>query len=131
MASDPVSLREHLEALIAAHDRRYEQMFTSSRTAVDAALSAAKEAVAKAEAASERRFEGVNEFRATLADQQRTLMPRGEQESVNRSVAEKLEAHERLYERLQGSKRGGREMWGYVVAAISVGFGLLSFFIKR
>lgn len=74
------TLRLHLEALIEANDRRYEQRFKDSGTAVGAALSAAKEAVVKAETAAEKRFESVNEFRGTLSDQQRMLMPRTEAE---------------------------------------------------
>ena len=89
---------------------------SAARTAVDAALSAAKEAVAKAEAASEKRFEGVNEFRATLSDQQRTLMPRSEQESINKSIMEKLSSHEQRFDRLTGSKSGVRDLMGYIVA---------------
>ena len=132
-ANEPVARREilqvqtHLQELIKANDERYEQRFLDSqtavqaalsaaRTAVDAALSAAKEAVAKAEAASEKRFEGVNEFRATLSDQQRTVMPRSEQESINKSIMEKLGSHEQRFDRLTGQRTGVRDVWGYVVA---------------
>jgi hypothetical protein len=52
--------------------------FTAADRAVQAALDAAKEAVIKAETATEKRFEGVNEFRQQLADQAATFMPRTE-----------------------------------------------------
>jgi len=86
-----VALEDRLTVLIEANNERYQQRFLDAQTAVNtalsaaekavtAALSAAKEAVVKAEVASEKRFEGVNEFRSTLADQQRTLIPRVEAE---------------------------------------------------
>lgn len=39
---------------------------------------AADKAIEKAESATERRFDSVNEFRETLADQSATLLPRAE-----------------------------------------------------
>jgi len=80
-----------IDAMFSERDKRYEQKFTDLKVALDsaiaerdkstlAALAAQKEAVNKAEASSEKRFEGVNEFRSTLSDQQRTLMPRAEAE---------------------------------------------------
>ena len=125
------SLKDYLVAIIHANDERYAQRFLDSqtavqaalsaaRTAVDAALSAAKEAVAKAEAASEKRFEGVNEFRGTLADQQRTLMPRSEQESINHSLFDKLAQHEKRFDQMQGERRGGKDVFAYLVAGVGL-----------
>lgn len=42
------------------------------------AMLAADKAIEKAESATERRFDSVNEFRETLADQSATLLPRAE-----------------------------------------------------
>lgn len=118
-----------LQRLMEASDRRYEQRFKDSqtavdaalnaaRTAVDAALSAAKEAVHKAEMASEKRFEGVNEFRATLADQQRTLMPRTEAEirmiAIEKQIADLKESQTER----KGQRRGMDYLWGYIVGAL-------------
>ena len=86
------TLREHLTALIAELDRRDEQRFLAQEKAVEAALAAAKEAVLKAEAASERRFEAVNEFRAVLTDQSATFVTRTEVDQRLLSMGEKLEA---------------------------------------
>lgn len=47
-----------------------------SDRALAAAFSAAKEAVDKANTASEKRFDGVNEFRAQLSDQAGTFITR-------------------------------------------------------
>lgn len=58
----------------------YDQRFIDQDRAVQAALNAAEKAVTKAENASEKRFDAVNEFRAQLADQAATFMPRSEAE---------------------------------------------------
>ncbi len=73
------TLKEFLLAELQAADLRYEQRFK-----------AAENAVMKAENASEKRFDGVNEFRAALADQTASLMPRAEAEARIASVADKL-----------------------------------------
>ncbi len=61
------TLKEHFDAL-----RKDDQ------GAVAAALSAAERAAAKADSAMEKRFDAVNEFRATLSDQAAHLLPRAE-----------------------------------------------------
>lgn len=82
-------------------DRRYQQRFDAQQQAlqdalmaqekaVNAALAAADRAVLKAEVASEKRFDSVNEFRATLADQAASLMPRGEAEARLGNLGDKV-----------------------------------------
>lgn len=68
----------HLRQLIDERDRLYQEQFKAIEAKTSLALSASKEAVTKAEVATEKRFEGVNEFRSTLSDQASTLMPRNE-----------------------------------------------------
>lgn len=103
------SLDEKLEAMDLRYQQRFEAQskaleaaFQSQQQAMQAALAAAKEAVSaalaaadravqKAETASDKRFEGVNEFRATLADQQRTLMPRAEVDIIVRGLTAKID----------------------------------------
>jgi hypothetical protein len=64
-----ISLREYVDIRFEAQEK-----------AVNAALAAAERAVTKAEIASEKRFDSVNEFRAALGDSSRLLMPRSEAE---------------------------------------------------
>lgn len=68
-----------------------EAVALSAEKAVSAALASADRAVQKAEASSERRFESVNEFRNTLADQAATLLPRAEGEARIRALSEKID----------------------------------------
>jgi hypothetical protein len=72
------TVREHVLALMDERDKRYEQRFLQQETAVTAALNSSKEAVAKAERATEKRFESVNEFRGALSDAQKNYITRSE-----------------------------------------------------
>lgn len=102
------------DRLLLEMDRRYEERFTAQegatalalarvdkefhehlqqvRTETHAALDAADKAIQKAETATEKRFEGVNEFRAQLADQARTFISRTESLSRHERTGEQLEA---------------------------------------
>jgi len=122
------SLHEHMNKLIAESDRRYEQRFEAQEKAVQAALVAAEKAVTKAEVAAEKRFDNVNEFRAQLADQASTFMPRLEAENRIAQNVEKIESlvvryntdlgivNSRLDTR-DGKSSGLDTGWGYLVGA--------------
>lgn len=78
-ANPSISLKEYFDSQIAEKEKRYEQRFTAQQ-----------EAILKADLATEKRFESVNEFRSTLKDQQLTFLPRAESEAkfefVNKNV---------------------------------------------
>jgi hypothetical protein len=112
-----------------AADRRYEQRFSDSQKAVDAALSAAEKAVVKAEGAAERRFDSVNEFRATLEDQQRLLIPRLEAESRMAAIDRRLEIAERVLAEGSSRRLGSQATIAYGIAAISSLIAIASFLI--
>jgi hypothetical protein len=137
------TLREHITTVLEEMNSRYEQRFLDSKTALDIAFTAQKELVAsalgaadkaviKAEVAAEKRFDSVNEFRALVSDQQRTLMPRSEAEIVFRSLSEKIDAL-RLSERgekgkSEGTKEGSSSIIGLVgliTSLIAIGIILL------
>jgi hypothetical protein len=66
-----VKLREHLEAQITGLDKRLTDAIEGRDVRVQLALSAAKDAVVKAEAATDSRLALLNEFRAQAADESR------------------------------------------------------------
>jgi hypothetical protein len=68
------------EKLMDERDRRYMDRFTAMDEKTSLALTSSKEAVQKAEIATEKRFDSVNEFRGQLKDQAFTLLPRIEAE---------------------------------------------------
>lgn len=97
-----------------------ERRFTDQDKAVQAALLAAKEAVLKAEVASEKRFESVNEFRGQLADQTATLMPRAEADTRFISAQEKVTDLTDRMNKTDGAKAGSEITIGKIYAAIAV-----------
>lgn len=123
--------KELLLALIEANDVRYDQRFEASKEAIASALNAAKEAITaalsaadravqKAESASEKRFEGVNEFRATLSDQQRTLMPRQEAEALIRNLSDKIDAQDKRITESVSQRTGVGQGWQYALGAVGL-----------
>ncbi len=115
-----------LKELLTERDERYKQRAMSQDEAVKSALETSEKAITKAESATERRFEGVNEFRQTLADQASTLMPRAEYNAQHKALEEKVAASENRINEIQTAQisllaRGGglKEAWGYIIAASS------------
>ena len=84
--------KEYLATRLEALQRESALGLNSVKESIALALSAAKEAVNKAEMANEKRFDGVNEFRATLADQQRLLIPRMEVDVIIKALEGKITA---------------------------------------
>jgi hypothetical protein len=122
--------------LIEGNDKRYEERFSASQKALElglsgqkseisAALAAADRAVLKAEVATEKRFESVNEFRGTLDQQQRTLIPRSEVDVLMRGVEEKivtlnksLDETKATIASMQSERTGIKGGYGYAVGIV-------------
>jgi hypothetical protein len=73
-------------------DRRYDERFKATDERTNLALISSEKAVGKAELATEKRFDAVNEFRGQLKDQAATLMPRAEVDTRFNALAEKIES---------------------------------------
>ena len=105
LAAEKTYLENSIRSLRDAFDREigHQKDMTAQ------ALASADKAVMKAEDAAQRRFESVNEFRATLSDQQRDLVTKTEvslrftalEDRINNLVADARE--------LKGRNFGGRE----------------------
>lgn len=92
--SDTVSLREYIEGRFDRTEKvsverlarleqrmqtiedRAEERLDTTRRELRAAFEASEKAIDKADTATEKRFESVNEFRAQLASQTNSFMPR-------------------------------------------------------
>ncbi len=116
-----VSIRD----LMNERDLRYTERAAAQDKAVALSLASSKEAVLKAEVATERRFEGVNEFRAALSDQSATLLPRTEYSVQHQNLVDKNIAVDKRISELQadilrmtersGGKREGIGLVGTIV----------------
>lgn len=116
-------------------DRRYTEKFGALEKGVEAAFAASEKAISKAETATEKRFDAVNEFRGTLADQASNLLPRAEAEQRFRSqdarfdefrnALGKLEVWqgERSGSHAQDARQSGQTNW--LVGAFIAGFALI------
>lgn len=96
----------YLEAQISALKEAFGVQIKSQKDAVDAALAASDKAVQKAEVANEKRFESVNEFRATLADQQRDLATKSEVNLRFKSLEDRINAVVEDARELKGKSLG-------------------------
>lgn len=125
------TLRIYFDKLIEANDARYQQRFQqqgealtaaflAQKSAVDAALAAADRAVTKAEIASEKRFDAVNEFRRSLDDMSRQQMPRLECEQRMGTLKDQLDRVE-AFQRARGSEiTGSKDSWATITAIIAI-----------
>ncbi|MES2211467.1 MAG: hypothetical protein V4515_14985 [Chloroflexota bacterium] len=127
-----ISVLDHVLALLAESDLRYQQRFDAQTRALDAALlaaekavqtalTAAEKAVTKAEIAAEKRFDAVNEFRGAYQDIIAQQMPRNEAEQRLTAMAEKIDD-------LKGSSRAGAvALWSYLVGAAGIVIAVVAF----
>lgn len=131
-------------------DKRYEQVFVSAKESMTmrlvnleqathasfaalerlmaSQLLSSERAILKTELSQEKRFDGVNEFREALSDQQRLLIPRAEAENRLQAMSERIDELQKQNERSQGRAMGSNAMWGYIIAGISVVVLLFNFF---
>jgi len=123
----PDIVRDHLLAIVAANDRRYEDKFAASdkavlaalaaqEKAVNAALAASEKAVAVAERNAEKWRENANEWRGTMNDRETKFAQRGDLDAIKERI-----------DRNEGGSKGMRDMWGWITAAVLGGIALVNF----
>jgi hypothetical protein len=103
-----IALKEMLDERYATQTKALDAAFKAAEQAVAVALANAEKATTKAEAAADKRFDAVNEFRAVLTDQTKTFISRSEWDTTRAALdgrvsinAERLAALElRLTSRL-------------------------------
>jgi hypothetical protein len=112
------TLRVHLQSQIAALDRLTEARSLAQDERVALALTSAQTAVTKAETATEKRFESVNEFRRTLSDQTQEFVTRREFEQIRDTNAERIREMQTRLDKTEGRSGGLQSGYGYLVAGI-------------
>ena len=126
-AATDVSLREYLMAQIDAAERRADLRFEAMKEQVAAAFASSQRAIDKADEATEKRFEGVNEFRSALSDQAtrfvttETLKALGDklEAGITRN-REDLDALSSRIDLRQGQEVGARLSYGNIAALLGV-----------
>jgi hypothetical protein len=111
---------------IDALERLVDAKLVTLRTVIDSqadkvvlALASADRAVSKAEIATDKRFESVNEFRAALSDQTRTFVSKIEFDAIrDTNVARIADLSSRL-DKTDGKSVGLNAGWIYLLGALA------------
>jgi len=118
------------------HDRRYEQRFQAQADLLMQAIRSSDKALTKAEAATESRLAGMNEFRQTLDDYSRTLISRDEVVGEFKFITERVEAisgRVSALEKQQAAGGGGAAAqargWAYLVGGVGLLFVIVQLFL--
>ncbi len=101
----------------------------SLRKEGDIRFESSEKAILKQEAASEKRFENVNEFRAQMEDLQNTLMPRKEVETLFASITERVATLNDRMNRETGRGAGVAQLAGWIFGGVGVLVGMISIFV--
>lgn len=109
------SLKEYVDLALNNLDEKIEQRFISTKDAVD-----------KADRATDKRFESVNEFRQQLNDQARQFVTKEEYKVAHRAIEDKVEQVNVGISRIENRKEGSNLTLLYIVAISSLIFGLVS-----
>lgn len=110
-----VAQKEAINAALAASEKALTAALAASEKALIAALASSEKAITKAEEANEKRFQSVNEFRATLADQQRELATKSEVTLRFTAVEDKLSTALTTLSEARGKSAGVNWLWGILV----------------
>ena len=125
-AATDVSLREYLIAEIHAAESRSIMRYEAMQAQVEAAFESSQRAIDKADEATEKRFEGVNEFRAALSDQATRFVTNDQLTALGSkleaSISRNREDLETLATRInlrEGAISGSRLTWGSMAALVA------------
>jgi hypothetical protein len=128
LTSRIVALEANLAALrdvLTERDIRYSQRAAAQDDAVRAALDTSKEAITKAEAATERRLETLNELRGVVVDQARDFARKAEVQLLVDGMEKRIETITRAVSARDAHGLGVKDAIGWAVGAI----GLIGGFI--
>lgn len=131
-AATDVSLRTYLIALINGAEQRSDERFRHMKEMVESAFESAQTAITKADIATEKRFEGVNEFRAALSDQASQFVTRDAMASLADKIDSQIGQHRKdldaIVRRLdlrEGQAQGSRITTGILVTVTTVAVGVI------
>lgn len=118
LIKDIASLQEQIKAIyiiLSERELRYDNRFADQ-----------KEAILKAEHAAEKRFESVNEFRSTLADQQNTLARKAEIDIRFKVLEEKIDLVYNMLSEQRAKLIGQNQIWSYLIGALGLAGGIIT-----
>ena len=120
-----------LNDLMAERDLRHQQRYEASSEALDSALGCAKDAITKAEAAYEKRFDNTNQWKQTFSELSGKMVTRMEFSSAYDALKDKIEEVGGRIKVIEGKSTGIGNSVGVVMAVaallISLMFGAINF----
>ena len=120
-----------LNDLMAERDLRHQQRYQASSDALDAALGCAKDAITKAEAAYEKRFDNTNQWKQTFSELSAKMITRMEYSSAYDALKDKIEEVGGRIKVIEGKSTGIGNSVGVVMAVaallISLMLGAINF----
>lgn len=111
---------EALERHISEQVRQIKTIIEMGTAQVNAAFASSEKAIEKAEVATEKRFESVNEFRAQLGDQATRFMPREVAEAKMEDLGHKIDLLSKAVNANAGRQAGVSASVGLMIAAASI-----------
>jgi hypothetical protein len=119
------TLRIYLDKQIETLRLNIARRFDDAEKALSVSLVSSKDAVAKAEIATEKRFDTLNGYRAIMADQAARLMPRAEIEQRTAGLNDRLDRITHRMDLQEGKETGSQNSWAYLLGAVAI-FGTLA-----
>jgi hypothetical protein len=116
---ESVSLKEHIEKILAEKDK-----------AVNIALAAAKEAVQVAEVNAEKWRANANEWRSAMTDRERTFLARGEFEAYKTAVEKALAVEKERGDKDDGKHTGVNQGWLMASGIVAFAILVVGFLVK-
>ena len=102
-------------------EKRYDERFEAIEEATKQAFANSQRAIDKADMATEKRFEGVNEFRAALADQASQFVTRKDLEALS----EKIDIQIISLRESRAEQQGARLTWGSVAGLVAASAAII------
>jgi two-component sensor histidine kinase len=128
--------QNHYEVRIHEIERLIDAKLTTLRTIIDLQaeksvnlLAASDKAISKAEAATEKRFESVNEFRLTLSDQTKSFISKVEFEALRDTTGTRISGLSSRLDKIEGKAVGLTAGWIYLLGGLSAVGTVVSVFV--
>jgi hypothetical protein len=123
-------LRARIDALgklVDEREERTKERFVFIEKNINIAMVSADKAINKSEMAVEKRFDSVNEFRASLADQSALMMPRAEYTVQHQTVVDRVNEVAARVSSLEDKGAGKREATTGIGSSITFALGIAGF----
>lgn len=105
-SDDRVTMRDYVDTRFTALNEQLAQALLTVQRATD-----------RVDAANEKRFESVNEFRQSVAQQQRALIPRPEYEMAHASLQRQVNDMATALANAKSEKKGAGHLWAVLLGA--------------